>query len=130
MVGTLGRHLILDIWGEVGSLPFWSMDSAADMFVRAAEKAGATVLTQRWHHFGEGAGYTGVVVLAESHISVHTWPEKGYAAVDVFMCGECSPMATLADVVQFYRANETVSYYMQRGKKEPEAMQPVHTSYV
>ena len=115
MNDSLGRHLILDVWGEVNSLPFWNMDSAAEMFVRAARNAGATVLTERWHHFGEGCGYTGVVVLAESHISVHTWPERGYAAIDVFMCGECSPMSTMADIVKFYRADVSMNSMIERG---------------
>ena len=43
------------------------------------------------HPFGEGMGVSGVVVLAESHISIHTWPERGYAAIDLFMCGKCDP---------------------------------------
>ena len=46
------------------------------------------------HSFGEGGGVTGVVLLAESHISIHTWPEINFAAIDVFMCGACD--ATLA----------------------------------
>ena len=131
MIDTLGRHLILDIWGKVNSLPFWNMDEAAAMFVLAAKKAGATVLTQRWHHFGQGAGYTGVVVLAESHISVHTWPEKGYAAVDVFMCGNCQPSSTMDDIVGFYKAHETLVYTIDRGipSTDATAMTPVHTSY-
>jgi len=54
----------------------------------AAEAAGAQVLNENIHDFGSGQGVTGVVMLAESHISIHTWPEYGYAALDVFMCGD------------------------------------------
>lgn len=111
----LGKHLILDLWGEVDSFPFWSMDSAAEMFVEAVKQAGATVLTQRWHHFGEGCGYTGVVVLAESHISVHTWPEKGFAAVDIFMCGDCDPADTIKPILDFYKATQALDKYLNRG---------------
>lgn len=53
----------------------------------AAAAAGATVLEVRLHHFGEAMGVTGVALLAESHISIHTWPESGVAAVDLFVCG-------------------------------------------
>ena len=59
--------------------------------LEGARKAGATVLHSYMHPFGEGMGVSGVVVLAESHISIHTWPERGYAAIDLFMCGKCDP---------------------------------------
>jgi S-adenosylmethionine decarboxylase len=57
----------------------------------AAGACGATVLEIKLHSFGRDAGITGVAILAESHISVHTWPETGYVAIDVFMCGRCDP---------------------------------------
>ena len=56
-----------------------------------ARKAGATILHSYMHPFGEGMGVSGVVVLAESHISIHTWPERNYAAIDLFMCGKADP---------------------------------------
>ena len=117
-VPPLGRHLILDVWGKVDSLPFWNMDEAAGALKSAAIKAGATVMSERWHHFGEGHGYTGVVILAESHISVHTWPEKGYAAIDVFMCGKCNPMDTMEAICEFYKAEKTKIEYFTRGIEE------------
>ncbi len=52
------------------------------------------------HGFGSGAGVTGVALLAESHITVHTWPERGYAAFDVFMCGDCDPEAAASTIAQ------------------------------
>jgi len=54
-----------------------------------------TLLHIHLHTFEEGGGVSGVAVLAESHISVHTWPEKGYAAFDVFMCGNAEPRKAL-----------------------------------
>ena len=62
----------------------------------AAKLSGATLLKTQLHHFGAGGGVTGVALLAESHISIHTWPERAYAAIDIFMCGnKCSPAAAL-----------------------------------
>lgn len=89
-VSYMGRHVIADLHdvsAEVlGSIDFWK-----EILIDGAKKSGATVLSDHFHHFGEGYGITGVLVLAESHISIHTWPEKNYAAIDVFMCGTCDP---------------------------------------
>jgi S-adenosylmethionine decarboxylase len=52
------------------------------------------------HHFGEGQGVTGVLLLQESHISIHTWPEYDYAAIDVFMCGEAEPQRAVAYLIE------------------------------
>lgn len=116
-VPALGKHLILDVWGEINSLPYWNMDEAAELLKQAAHHAGATVLTERWHHFGSGQGYTGVIILAESHISVHTWPEKGYAGIDVFMCGDSDPKNTLDTILKFYRAERHNVTYLIRGEE-------------
>ena len=89
-VSYMGRHVIADLHdvsAEVlGSIDFWK-----EILIDGAKKSGATVLSDHFHHFGDGYGLTGVIVLAESHISIHTWPEKNYAAIDVFMCGTCDP---------------------------------------
>jgi len=121
-VPPLGRHLILDVWGEIDSLPYWNMDEAAVALKEAAVKAGATIMSERWHHFGEGHGYTGVVILSESHISVHTWPEKGYAAIDIFMCGKCDPRDTLDTIRSFYKAERDQTLYMIRGDENIKDM--------
>ena len=113
-----GRHMIVDLWGELDSLPFWNMDEAARILKNAARLAGATVLTERWHHFGDGHGYTGVIVLSESHISVHTWPEDGFAALDVFMCGESYPIKTLTPILEFYKATDHAVTMFDRGIKK------------
>ena len=61
----------------------------------AAKAARATELHVHVHQFSENGGISGVLVLAESHVSIHTWPERGFAAIDVFMCGDCDPEAAL-----------------------------------
>lgn len=79
----IGRHLLLEHWGGDG------LDDAArlEAAMRAAARAGgATVLAAHLHPF-PGGGVTGVLLLAESHVTVHTWPERGYAALDLFLCG-------------------------------------------
>lgn len=93
-ISYMGRHVIADLHdvsAEVlGSIDFWK-----EILIDGAKKSGATVLSDHFHHFGEGYGITGVIVLAESHISIHTWPEKNYAAIDLFMCGSCDPQVAL-----------------------------------
>ncbi|MCG2585693.1 adenosylmethionine decarboxylase [Massilia sp. TS11] len=90
-----GQHLLADLGGIA---PERLRDAAAiDTLLRAAaEAAGARVLHSHFHSFGPGLGVTGVVLLAESHISIHTWPETGFAAVDIFMCGQAEPQRALA----------------------------------
>lgn len=67
-----------------------------EALVAAVKASGATLLKIDLHHFGEGRGVTGVALLAESHMSIHTWPEHGYAALDIFMCGSnAQPQAAL-----------------------------------
>ncbi len=83
-----GTHLLIDLWGAT------RLDDpdGIDVALReAAVRAGATILHSHFHHFTPNGGVSGVVVLAESHISIHTWPERDYAAIDVFMCGACDP---------------------------------------
>lgn len=86
---SIGRHLIIECRGRHAHL---SEKELEKLLVTAAEAGGASVLQAHFHLFGREKGVTGVVLLAESHITVHTWPEYDYAAFDVFMCGDCMPM--------------------------------------
>lgn len=87
-----GTHLIIDVYG--GS-HLEDMKRVENALRAAVDAAGATLLHIHLHHFTPNGGISGVAVLAESHISIHTWPECGYAALDVFMCGEANPHATI-----------------------------------
>ena len=87
-----GVHLLIDLWGAVD---LDKLDVVENALKEAAEVAGATLLHSHLHHFTPNGGITGVLVLAESHITIHTWPERSYAALDVFMCGACDPYKTL-----------------------------------
>lgn len=83
-----GRHLLIDMWE---STHIDNLDHVERALRAAVEAVGATLLRIDLHHFTENDGVSGVAVLAESHMSIHTWPECGYAALDVFVCGECDP---------------------------------------
>src|SRR5260370_38753301 len=83
-----GTHLIIDLFG---AKRLDDLKHIKETLKRCVEVAGATLLHIHLHHFTPNGGVSGVAVLAESHISIHTWPECGYAALDVFMCGDASP---------------------------------------
>jgi S-adenosylmethionine decarboxylase len=83
-----GTHLIIDLWKASQLDNIEVVESALRAVVVAA---GATLLKLDLHRFSPSGGITGVAVLAESHISIHTWPERAYAAIDVFMCGDAEP---------------------------------------
>lgn len=87
-----GSHLLVEMWGARNLSDAATVEAA---LTEATRDAGATLLQLFVHHFGPNCGVTGVAVLAESHISIHTWPERGYAAVDIFMCGGCDPYAAV-----------------------------------
>ncbi len=91
-----GTHAIIDAYGDIS---LFDSNQLLLLMEAAAHAAGATVLCSKVHEFGEGCGHTGVVLLAESHISVHTWPEEGFAAFDIFMCGQAN-VALAVDVLK------------------------------
>jgi len=91
---VLGRHLIAEY---TGCAPAILNDASyvEESLLEAVRQSGATIVRSVFHHYAP-QGVSGVVVIAESHMSVHTWPEYGYAAVDFFTCGQA---------VDPYRAN-------------------------
>lgn len=111
---TLGIHLIIEFFGA-GHL----QDGPPILTAMrgAAAAAGAQVLNANMHDFGDGQGVTGVVMLAESHMSIHTWPEHGYAAIDVFMCGDTAkPEICLDHLRAFFQPEREDVRRLQRGE--------------
>ena len=83
---ALGTHLLVELRCCSSKL-LNDLKKVEEILVAAAREANATVIESRFHKFSP-FGISGVVVIAESHLTIHTWPEYGYAAVDVFTCGE------------------------------------------
>ncbi len=83
---ALGQQLLVEMYG-CDSAILNDVDMIEAHMLQAAEAAGATIVSKTFHHFSPH-GVSGVVVIAESHLAIHTWPEFGYAAVDLFTCGE------------------------------------------
>lgn len=83
---ALGRHILLELFG-CDPRALNDMEGLEGTFVTAARKSNATVLKTAFHKFNPH-GVSGVVIISESHLTVHTWPEYRYAAVDIFSCGD------------------------------------------
>jgi S-adenosylmethionine decarboxylase proenzyme len=86
---TSGRHLLAEYYGCGRSL-LDDLEALREILLEASRAAGATPVETVFHRFSP-QGITGVVVIEESHFSIHSWPEHGYAAVDFFTCGSCRP---------------------------------------
>lgn len=91
-----GHHLIADLHGATGLTDIAHIERC---LLDGAAAGGATVLEVRLHSFGPGQGVTGVALLAESHISIHTWPEYGSACVDIFLCGRTHDLDAALDAI-------------------------------
>lgn len=107
-----GMHLLIDMWGAA-HLDDEDVIHAA--LVRATEAAGASLLHIHLHRFTDSGGISGVALLAESHISIHTWPERGFAAVDIFMCGACDPTLALPVLESVFRPHDFQVTEQRRG---------------
>ncbi len=91
------------------------MDPTREIVLRAAKECGATILDDFFHQF-QPFGVSGVVLIAESHISVHTWPENGFAAADIFTCGEMQPQVAIDIMKKDFRAKEATVKVVVRGQ--------------
>ena len=108
-----GTHLLVDLWGARNLCDPAHIDHALR---EAAEAAGATILHSHFHHFTPNGGVSGVVVLAESHISIHTWPERDFAAIDLFMCGSCDPRDSIPVIEAAFAPQRTEIDEQRRGR--------------
>ena len=112
-----GTHLVFDFWGADRLDDLALMERA---MVEAVLAAGATLLHIHLHHFTPNGGISGVAVLAESHLSVHSWPERGFAAFDVFMCGAADPVKSVAVLERYFRPQQVHVGQLFRGIDKQE----------
>lgn len=112
-VRCAGVHLIIDLYEAEGLA---DIDRIEDALRKCVSAAGATLLHIHLHHFEPNGGVSGVAVLAESHISIHSWPEASYAALDVFMCGEAKPEACIPVLREAFKPKRIVVGEHLRGQ--------------
>jgi S-adenosylmethionine decarboxylase len=113
-VNALGRHLLLELF-DCDFDAISNLEAVKGTLVEAAKRAHATIVDVVFHEFNP-FGISGVVVIAESHLSIHTWPEYRYAAVDIFSCGDLlKPEVAASYLVEQFAAERTSVVEMQRG---------------
>lgn len=111
---ALGRHLLLELNGCNSKL-LNDIKRVEDFMVAGAKLAKATIIGSHFHQFSP-FGISGVVIIAESHVAIHTWPEHGYAAVDIFTCGETlQPEVAAQYFVDKFQARHPSLFEMKRG---------------
>jgi S-adenosylmethionine decarboxylase proenzyme len=110
---ALGRHIILELYdcpAELLTVPAVS----EEFLLEAARRMEATVVNAQFHAFSP-YGVSGVVVIQESHLTIHTWPEHGYAAVDIFTCGQLKLEAGIDYLREAFRAQHHWQKELARG---------------
>lgn len=85
---TRGKHIVIDCW-DVPKETLNNIEKITNVLLQAARSAGVMILNHYFHQF-KPEGVSGYVLIAESHISIHTWPAQGYASIDIYTCGDKS----------------------------------------
>jgi len=110
----LGTHLILELY-DCGAHIIGDNSLLSEGLLDAVREAGATIVESVFHEFSPG-GLSGVIVIAESHVTIHTWPERGYAAVDAFTCGDPKlPERIEQNLIELLEAKNFKSTVLDRG---------------
>ncbi len=113
-MNALGRHLLVELF-DCDPDVINNLEAVKGALIEAAKRAQATIVDVVFHEFNP-FGISGVVVIAESHLSIHTWPEYRYAAVDIFSCGDAlQPEVAASYLVEQFAAERTSIVEMQRG---------------
>ncbi|TYB32739.1 MAG: S-adenosylmethionine decarboxylase proenzyme [Flexistipes sinusarabici] len=112
---ALGKHILVEFYG-CNPERLKDTEMLQTEFENAADMSGATVVDSTFHTFSP-YGVSGVVVIAESHLTIHTWPEYGYAAVDLFTCGDTvDPWKAFSYLKSVLGSNNTSTIEMKRGQ--------------
>lgn len=129
----LGRHLLLELL-ECNPEILKDLTKVRNAMVSAAKKAKAKIVDISFHEFNP-FGISGLIVMAETHLTIHTWPEYGYAAVDIFTCGDViKPEIAASYIIEYLECKDPSIVEMKRGllshknKKLPHKVSAASTS--
>lgn len=127
-VVNLGRHLLAEFY-DCNSNILNNVQRVEDAMTEAAIACGATVVQKNFHHFSP-YGVSGVVIIAESHLAIHTWPEYGYAAVDLFTCGaSCDPKVAYDYLQEALGAGSAFCSQLKRGLLDTETHRMIEAPF-
>src|SRR5436305_9336573 len=113
-LNALGRHLLVELF-DCDPDVINNLEAVKGALIEAAKRAQATIVDVVFHEFNP-FGISGVVVIAESHLTIHTWPEYRYAAVDIFSCGDVlQPSAAANYLAEQFGAERASAVALQRG---------------
>lgn len=126
-MNAVGTHLLVEFQAcNVETLN--NLQGLRTALISAAEEVGATVIGDTFHQFSPH-GVTGVVAIAESHLCVHTWPEYGYAAVDIFTCGDSlTPHLAVERIADYLESEDHQVTEIRRGPRSPVATKAAVTA--
>ena len=111
---ALGTHILVEL-SECDPRVLSDVEKVTNILVQAAKEANAEVLQTAFHRFNP-QGVSGVVVIAESHLSIHTWPEYGYAAMDIYTCGDhTDPWKACRFAAEAFQAKQMLTTEVRRG---------------
>ena len=111
---ALGRHILVEYY-DCDTNVLDDTSRIEEILMNGTRASGATIVSQEFHHFSPH-GVSGMVVIAESHVSVHTWPEYGYAAVDIFTCGDTIDPWVIQDYIkEKLESGKSSSMELKRG---------------
>ena len=114
MSHALSKHLLVDLYGCPADL-LNDITALETVMIEAAHQADATVINSMFHRFSP-CGVSGVVVIKESHLTIHTWPEQGFAAIDLFTCGaQINPGRALTHLKRALQSTRAEVQQLARG---------------
>ncbi|MDX1917830.1 MAG: adenosylmethionine decarboxylase [Candidatus Caenarcaniphilales bacterium] len=123
--GTVGRHVIADLT-HCNSNLIADLDFVKKILEEAVVKAKATIISSRFHRFSP-TGVSGIILLSESHCSIHTWPDEGYAAIDIYTCGEhVFPQVACDHIAGQLQAKKVCLTTLERGLRVPYDSAYIH----
>ena len=113
---TSGTHVLVEYWECLSISEMSDVDYIRNALLDGTRAANATPISNHFHKFSP-SGVSGVVVIEESHFSIHTWPEHGYAAVDFYTCGECIPEKAISVVGDWLKSKDIKTIVVKRGNR-------------
>jgi S-adenosylmethionine decarboxylase len=117
---ALGRHLLVELYG-CDRKALTDVEGVKAVMLRAARATKTTILESMFHSF-DSNGVTGVVLIAQSHLSVHTWPEFGYASVDIYACGgKADPWSALDVLLKGFKGKKADAREVRRPRRALKA---------